>query len=365
MAFIKKNSSSIRKEKNKKRIAVVDVAAECGGALSILNDFCESLKNYHSKDEWFIITSVVDIEEAPNIHNIRIPGLKKSWFHRIIWEKVFFYQLMRSLDIDVVVSLQNEAMPPGPWKQVVYFHNVLFLQKPGMFSFLKKEERKFAVLSYILGPYVRRTWKHADVLAVQGRNVKTQIRRFGIRNRIMVVKNSVRGDIEKCTSKKIKGYIYPASAFMYKNHEAIIRAEKIINERGKKIDVLFTLDGTENEYTRNLFEQCKQVKGITFIGEQSREQIFKYYKQYGVIMVSKLESLGLPMIEAKAANTVIIGLDVPYVKEAIEGYARGYITDEQHLYVAMQKGMDDRNNANFICKNDNGWDPFLSMVLSL
>ena len=324
-------------------IAVIDVAAIIGGALSVLNDFCDEIKkNARDGEQWYIITSVVDIEENSFVHNIKFPEIKKSWLHRLKWERIVFPKLMKELDIDVVFSLQNNALPKGSYKQVVYFHNVLLIQKWG--SYLTKEniKNKIAIYVNILGPYIRNTWKQANIIIVQGISVKNMMLKFVNRNKIKVIRSRVNvPDEYKDKAGMIKGYIYPTSAFNYKNIESIIEAEKILNGQGKDIEILVTIDGSENEYAKRIVNNAKKVRGIKFIGWQQREHLYDLYAKYGLIQVSKLESLPVPILEAKKIGTVIVGLNEPYVVEAVGEYKRALIASNiEELCKNLEKGLD-------------------------
>lgn len=344
-------------------IAVIDVAAESGGALSVLNDFCDELRKIETKDHWYIVTSVVKIDETEYLHNIRIPGIKRSWFHRIFWEKFCFSKLMREQKIDVVVSLQNNALPKGNWKQVVYFHNVLLLKHNISFSFFKGEERPFFIYSKILGPYIRRTWKNADKMYVQTENVKRLVGESGFRGDVEVVlpDANIKGKIEYAR-KKIRGYIYPVAAISYKNHMAIIRAVEKINKDKIRTEILFTIDGSENKYANQIVERSKKVPGIQCVGKMSRDKLFQCYSNYGVVMASKIESFGMPLLEAKMFQTVIVALDYPYARELLSDYNRAYLTTEDKLGEAILNGMKDMQQGNYVSNKRTGWEKMICSV---
>lgn len=347
-------------------IAVIDVAAESGGALSILNDFCEELNKLETNDHWYIITSVVEIKETKYLHNIKIPQIKYSWFCRFFWEKFCFINLMKKLKIDIVVSLQNNALPKGKWKQAVYFHNILLLKHNISFSFLKSEERIFYIYSKILGPYIRHTWKNADKLYVQTKSIKEKIKKSGFLYDIEVISPEISlENISKLDGNRIKGYIYPASANSYKNHMAIIKAVEKINKNGGNVEVLFTIDGSENEYALKMVNAAKKVCGIRCIGKLTRNELFHYYQEYGVIMVSKIESFGMPLLEAKAFQTVVVAIDYPYARELLKGYNRAYLVGEDKLAQGIIEGLKDSHRGNYVENKLNSWKKMIESITRL
>lgn len=348
-------------------IAVIDVAASEGGALSVLLDFCETLRKQKKENHWYIITSVVTIEESEYVHNIKFPEVKKSWLDRIRWERCVFPKLMKDLKINIVFSLQNNAFISGRYTQIVYFHNVLLVQKFGSFLGVRTHSKELAVRTNLLGPYTRHTWRNADKIIVQGFFVKELLKRYYEESNIIVVKPEVTCPKECIgAGTKIKGYIYPTSGYEYKNIEEIIYAEKILNMQGKKIEILITIDGTENEYTKRMVTLAKETSGIRFIGFQDRKNIFDFYRNYGLIMTSKIESFGVPIVEAMMVGTVVVGESRPYIKELVSGYNRAYlVTPKRDLSNAILDGLYDEQKGNYRLNSEkkNEWNTVIDIIL--
>lgn len=340
------------------RIAVVDVAAQDSGALSVLNDFVATLvaQETDSEDEWFILTSVVRVPEATNIHNIQFPWIKKSWFHRLWWEYFVFRRWIRESNIDVVFSLQNNGLPVKNVKQVVYLHNVLLIQNSCKFSFLSRAERMLAVYSRILGPYTRRSWKHADMLVVQGDSVKKQVSRFYSEDRIYICAMNPNIDFDVKPAQKSKGFIYPAKALSYKNFELIIDAVKRMELNGEEPEVLFTITGDENAYARKIRKKAEGVKGIKFIGYQDRKLLLEKYREYGLIITSRLESCPVPLWEAMKCGTVIVALRLGYVIDFANAacYNKLHIAEDdvESLAMKMREALLDEKEGESAVDNE-------------
>lgn len=340
------------------RIAVVDVAAQNGGALSVLNDFVDALLEQESgtENEWYIITSVVSTREAENIHNIKCPEVKRSWLHRLWWEYSTFRRLVKRLKIDIVFSLQNNGLPVKKVKQVVYFHNVLLVQNNCKFSFFVGAERIFAIYSRILGPYIRYSWKNADAIIVQGNSVKDQVSRYFSKKQIYVCKPNVIIGSGAVSKGKVRGFIYPATAMIYKNFELIVEAVKQLELAGTRTEVLFTITGDENQYAEKIKREAAQTKSIKLIGYQTRETILQKYLEYGLIITSRLESLPVPILEAMNYQTAIVALNLPYVKDIVQSvhYNRIYIAqnDADSLASTMSDALNDENIGNYVLKDE-------------
>ena len=131
----------------KLRIMVVDVAAESGGALTILSDFYHEYKDEKSNEYIFVVSRPI-LEETNNIRVLRYPWIKKSWLHRIYFDYLIAPTLVRKFNVDEVLSLQNVIVPNVKVRQLLYMHQPLpFI--PKQFSLLA--EPLFWVYQNIIG----------------------------------------------------------------------------------------------------------------------------------------------------------------------------------------------------------------------
>lgn len=351
------------------RIAVVDVAAENGGALSVLNDFVDAIGQSEAagRHEWFIFTSVVDVKERENVHCIQCPEVKKSWFHRLKWEYTTFRNLVKAYKIDKILSLQNNALPVKNIHQTVYFHNVLLVNRQIRFSFLDKTERKLAIYSDILAPYIRSSWKNADETIVQGESVKEALRHYFPEEKITVLRPNMNILATEQKAGKIKGYIYPTAPFKYKNLELLISATALLLEQGQDVEVLLTLSGEENEYAKKMRQLAASMPNIRFIGRLDRAILMEKYLQYGLVMPSQLESFSVPILEAMSMGSVVLGIKKPYVDDAVKqtGYNRLFLFEEkpESLASCMAKGLEDNQIGNFATEEKNTYLDLVSKLV--
>ena len=352
------------------RIAVVAVAAENGGALSVLNDFIEALHQTEngSHNEWYVFTSMVDIRESENIHCIKDPSIKKSWFHRLKWEYTTFRALVRQYKIDKILSLQNNALPVRNVHQTVYFHNVLLVNRQVKFSFFDKSERRLAIYSYILAPYIRSSWKNADEIIVQGESVKKALAYYFPEEKITALRPNTNVLTTEQKAGRIKGYIYPTSPLKYKNVELLIKAASRLHEQGCDPEVLITLTGKENEYARKMLSLSEGIPNIKFIGRLDRAVLIEKYLEYGLVMPSLLESFSVPILETMGMGSVILGIKKPYVQDAVQEtqYNRLFLFEEspESLAECMRKGLSDNLVGNFKKSEDNSFAFILKRIMS-
>ena len=327
-----------------KKIAVIDVAAENSGAKSLFDDFITfiSSNNRNIDYQWDIYTSCLEIKETGNIKLYKDQNIKKSWIHRIIWENITFPNINKRKKYDLIISLQNKGVPVKSVKQIVYFHNILLTQNKIKFSPIKKSERLLYIYSKVLGPLSIRSLKNVSAVFVQNtttlNNLKNKIKNIPI----FIIKPNIniQNIRNQKRSKKINGFVYPATAHSYKCHNLIIKAVQEENW-DQNFKIIFTINGNENSYAQEIMEKCINNSHFKFVGQLDRSHLLNIYKDYGVINCSKLESFCFPLYEAQVFKTPIISVNEDYAKEALENYSYAYICQpkSKELAHSMKKAL--------------------------
>lgn len=308
------------------KIAIVDVAAESSGAASVLFDFVEALGKspLAQKHEWLVLTGLISVPECGHIRNIRVPEVKKSRMKRLLWERREFPRLMEKEGVDVVVSLQNKALPKGKWRQVVYFHNMLLLSKASRFSLFKKEERPYAIYTHLIGPLTRNSWKHASLFAVQTHAAADTIGKYLPKGaKVLVLPPAIKPyPVGNEAWDEVGGLIYPAAPIPFKRQDALV--SRVQMPRGRQL--LLTMTGHENGYAERVRALADGKEGIRFTGYLPREEILSGYDRgtYGLIVVSEIESYPIPFAEAMQAGAPIVAADYPYAREVLGDYENAF-----------------------------------------
>lgn len=332
------------------KIAIVDVAAESGGALSVLMDFLDYLLSIDDDtNEYYIFVSkTIDIKNN-RFHVIQKPEIKKSWFRRLKWELIDAKKEFAKYKIDTIISLQNTGFFFRGFKQIVYFHNVLLLENKQKYSLLNKEERKFAVYTRLIAPYTIRSMKLANTIICQTHTVKDKLQVFlpNINKTVINPNVHIGDEYLNTVIFPIKGFIYPTSAVPFKKIEDIVECVK--QHSGWFVDnnlqVLITLSGSENEYSKSIFNAGKDIPVIKFIGYQPRINILEYYKNYALINNSELESFPLPFKEAELIGTPIVSSSYDYVREILYRNEASFIFksgDINGMFECMKKAYEYR-----------------------
>lgn len=312
------------------KIMVFDVPAENGGALTILNQYYDNaIKD--KENEWIFVLSTPQLSEHSNVKILNFPWVKKSWFHRLYFDKVVANKIVKSHNVDEILSLQNVIVRSANIKQTLYLHQPL--------PFVKKKYKiyeNFIFWTYqnLIGKMIFKSIKRADNIIVQTKWMKEAvIKKVKINgDKITLKEPKLNINVEseyKESNRNEKLFFYPAGSSLYKNHRVIIEACRIINNKSiKNYKVVFTLYGDENKNIKNLYDIAKKENlPIAFIGKINIDEVCRYYSKSILLFPSYIETYGLPMLEAKMHLSPIIASDCAFSHEILDGYEKADFFD--------------------------------------
>lgn len=306
-------------------ILVYDIAASSSGALGVLESYYA--RALRSQGKYCFLVSTPNLLSSRNVEVLRFPWVKKSWFHRLFFDWIIAPKLLKKLQPDRILSLQNTTMPLTRIPQTVYEHNAL--PKPFCdFRFKLFEEPTLWVRQNVLGSLIVRSLKKADCVIVQSEWMKDRcVKTLGIDSSNVTVEQPVvesMPSVEYSASVPIT-FFYPATAFSFKNHDVIVEACCLLKDtvHNASFKVLFTLAGNESDHMLQLRKKVETKKiPIEFIGWQSPESMWKLYSKCALIFPSSVESFPLPLYEAMHAGSPIVAPKLQYASEALAGYKR-------------------------------------------
>uniref|UniRef100_UPI0013B3AD0C glycosyltransferase n=1 Tax=Chromobacterium haemolyticum TaxID=394935 RepID=UPI0013B3AD0C len=130
--------------------------------------------------------------------------------------------------------------------------------------------------------------------------------------------HSKRGAPEKLINGE---YIfYPASAMPHKNHILLARALNKIKSN-EELKLVVTIHRGENKEFDKIVARHDLQDKVCYIGYQeslSMESLYFYAR--AIVFPSKLETYGLPLIEAASMGKYLIVADMDYSREVLQGY---------------------------------------------
>ncbi|WP_422123914.1 glycosyltransferase [Planococcus sp. X10-3] len=346
------------------RIIVNNTAASTGGALTILNGFYDFLVNSERSKhhEWIFLLGGKYIDETENIKVVILEEAKKNWINRLKFDFYKGKSVVEDLDPDVVISLQNTILMGLSVPQVLYMHQALPFQREKNFSFFNKEEREIAVYQHIIGKLIKESVKKADFVIVQTKWIKEEVIKSTSISKIKI--SSILPPSEEVIEYKKENvfnkreFFYPADASIYKNHQCIYEASSLLNDRGiKNYQISLTI---ESELALDNF---------VYLGKLPFKSVLDKYNSSTLIFPSYVETLGLPLLEARKMGTIILAADCNYAREVLGEYENAYFFNPaapeelSELMEGVLTGVINRKETKSTTNEDgNSWDQVLNIL---
>ena len=355
-------------------IIVFDVAAEHGGALTILNEFYNYVKNNPTPNvKWTFILSTPCLESTEHVNVKNYPWVKKSWFHRLYFDYFVAPKLVKDFKSDKIFSLQNICIPKTDIPQILYVHQPLPFSE---IKFSIFENYKFWIYQNVVSKLIINSIKKSIFVIVQTNWMKAAIKALSGKKDTDILVCPPTLDILvnhkfiDCKENR-KLFFYPASAIVYKNHRVIIDACRILKKRNIDVKVIFTIEEKTNSLAVKLKKLCALYDlDINFIGNISREEVMSLYSRSILIFPSKLETFGLPLLEAMYCNCPIIASDLNYSHEVLQDYFNAeYFNSNNAAELAdlMHMFMNDRPVKSYSSQKSNrndilSWEKIISLI---
>ncbi len=301
------------------KIVVNNVAAQMGGAITLLKGLRDYIVEHDRENEWFFLLSKPYIEEAENVHVMVFENVKKSPIHRVIYDLSAGRKIERSLKPDLFFSMQNTLFKNVKTPQAVYMHQSLPFQDIKDFSPFKKSELKSWYYQKVVGRVIKKGLPKAKAIVVQTKWIKDAIAKLypDIEDRITVVNPEVTAPKrDESLVWKQNEFFSPITDVSYKNAQCIYDAAAELDKRGiKDFNVAITFEGVSAH------------NHVTNTGFVSKHELFKRYQTSTMIFPSYIETFGLPIAEAKLMGTIVLASDCPFSHEILDGYKNAYFFD--------------------------------------
>ena len=303
------------------RILVNDLAASQTGALAVLKSFYDYVCENDKENEWIFLISGEYLLPKDNIRIVTYPVIKKSWLHKLWFDRFSGRTLINKYSPDYVLSLQNIITRGVTGRLGVYIHQAIPFQSEKKFSFFKRNEMILAVYQHLIGAKIKSSARRADDVFVQTNWMKAAVadRSRVSSDKISVVPMSaaVFGR-ESSPRTTYNSFFYPAGfSAVYKNHDCIYKACDCLDEKELDYKVFLTLNDAPVQVSEK----------IEFIGVQNKSQMQKRYEENVLVFPSYVETVGLPLVEARSVGTIILAADCAYSREVLAGYENAYFFD--------------------------------------
>ena len=276
-----------------------------------------------------VLTHSRDIVDISGVHSIVIPNAKKTWFHRLYYEYYVFKIISNKLLPSFWLSMHDITPRVSANYQALYCHN------PSPFYKISPLEAVLDYKFFLFNLFYKYLYsiniKKNDFIIVQQNWIRNYFESMYKFRKIIVSYPSINKSATKAYANNNNKIIllYPSIPRVFKNFEVICEAiKKMPVHLYDKFEVRFTVDGTENLYSKYIFNRYKNITPIKFIGYLSKKEMFDEYSTCNfVLFPSKLETWGLPITEAINFNKPILVADLPYAHETVGAYSQVIFID--------------------------------------
>lgn len=304
------------------KILVIDVAAEYGGAKTVLENFLKEFKN-DSTNDYVVVVSKLNYANESNIKFVRLKWVKKSYLHRLYFDYFFIRTIVEKYKPDKIISLQNKTVLIRKIPQEVFYHNALPLADK---QYTLLEDKQLWLYQNVIGNIYRRSLKRAKIIMVQTEWMKMALKhKWSINeSRVIVKPPAISLPKEHALFSKATCFFYPANGAIYKNHNALLKALIKVWHSFPELKIFpLILTGSLSDLPKSvqLLIRNKEYP-VKFVGQLPYDKMIEQYSCSILVFPSFIETVGLPLLEAKCVGCPIIVADCDYSHEILDGYDR-------------------------------------------
>jgi hypothetical protein len=307
-----------------KTIIVSAVNITEAGTLTILNDVLSTLSSICTQERYKVIALVYDKKRCyyNNIKYIDIKSSKRNWLNRLYYEFFVFRKISKFFKPYMWLSLHDITPNVIANKRIVYCHNAT-----PFYKFRVKDIRfdlKFVLFVLFYKYLYKINIRKNDAIIVQQDWTRESFSEmYSYPKEKIIVSYPIDNYVRKPHTSHVDvvdnsiNFFFPAIARVFKNFEVICKAVEILEKEGVcNYSVIFTIDGTENKYSKWIYSKYNHLKTISFIGRLDKETVNKYYENCSCLLFpSRLESWGLPISEFSKYDRPMIISDLKYAHE--------------------------------------------------
>jgi glycosyltransferase involved in cell wall biosynthesis len=160
---------------------------------------------------------------------------------------------------------------------------------------------------------LRQFAKNTNVFWVQTKTMQ-RLASLAVKSENVFIKNIVDTPTTNIHSQKIRDFIYVASGEPHKNHENLFGALQLLGRENIFPKIALTL---EQKRFDDLCRKFPEVRVDNLAGLSREQVLLEYSKSKALVFPSLLESLGLPLLEARALGLKILSSDLDFTHDSV------------------------------------------------
>lgn len=305
----------------KMKIAVVDLISIDGGGYHITNNLYAYVSAGNCRSHsWLFIVSEQDFKSNEYVTVKHIGKSSMGYIKRAKTEYVDVNRELNRYGVDIVIAMSNMRILGCSRDQVVYMQQSIPFQKAKRFSFFVPAERNYAFRQYIQGFLIKQSLKKAKGILVQTNWVERAVKEAIKKDNVKCIGYPGQNEQNKRADMSFdlkKDFFYPCGPELYKNLFVVVRAVNCLKEQGYSFRFYLTL--TKKELTDLVGEEISDDIFIC-MGRILPEAVQEMYTRTTLVFASYIETVGLPLVEAKNAGTWVIASDCEFSHEVLDEY---------------------------------------------
>jgi glycosyltransferase involved in cell wall biosynthesis len=303
----------------KRKVLVVCHSNRSLGALEVIKYLAqEAIQSTTSIYHFGVFNGIEFAREVALAYEVN----HRSFFQRVVFERFELPKIIRQGEYDYVLSLQNFLLKNYRVPTGLLVHQGLMMFDYNYPAYEFKLQLKIILQKLLFRLFQR----HVTNFYVQLPWMKEKlIEKYRIQPEVISVVRT--HEIQTAPQKFVQNhlsprFIYPASAYDYKNHAIIVEGLELLMPKDlRTMKIQFTLNEAENRYSTSLSNKVKQSQlPIEFIGTIKHSELLYRYESHILLFSSLVESQGFPLIEAMKAGALIVAINLPYAKETLLDY---------------------------------------------
>lgn len=317
------------------KISVICITSRSGGGLTVLRSLINYARDVDTQHEWQFVLSDQEVGDATGrVHIVHACAEYRGWRSRLRGELIVGRRAVKDFGPDVVLSLHNtDTLARAGHPLAVYVQQALPFQRDYKLSVTDPRERSLAWRQYLLRYPILHAVRKAVLTVVQTKWMAEELTAAVPTAQVASVGfgRPDHGDLEYGETVRENGFFYPAAPSSYKNHRTLLEAVQILRGCGVEAPVALTTKP-------DALGVSEELDAYEFLGWISHDEVLRRYEDSILVFPSLVESLGLPLYEARDAGVWIVAADTAYAREALDGYptvAWFAPTDPQSMANAM------------------------------
>lgn len=303
------------------RIGVEAVGNRAGGGAIVLLDVLSALSEHKDIDEIILFCSPratrgFDLPTCQRTRLVELPKADRSNYQRILWHQVYLARAVGAMAIDRMLLMNALGNLPAKLPNLAFAQQPLIFPPDSPIKLSKTFRLRLNVIRY----FTRSCLRRATLIGVQREGMANNIATaFGIPSgKIEIFRPSAPPfpepsdpDKKLLAMEKIPSggrLLYVGSNEPHKNLSVITAAVEALRDRFPEV-TLFT--------TCKVNEETDPSGLVVSLGFLNRSELRRAYMLANfVVMPSKAESLGLPMLEAMSLGIPVLAANLPYAEDA-------------------------------------------------